>query len=103
PTSVGSLPYCAPEQYAGALPAPTVDVFSWGAVLHQLACGQAGMEPADGVDTSHGGAGQAARTGEPFRRRPVLELKPDFPRRFAAVIDRAVAWEPCLRFADMGE
>lgn len=89
----GTPHFCSPEQFAGVAPSPTDDVFAWGAVLHYLACGDASL------------ADMAAdpALARPVRRLPVCEVNANFPRSVAAVIDRAVAWQPKDRFATMLE
>ena len=88
----GTPPWAGPEQWAGARPDYADDVFSWGAVMHCLACGTASMPPPppDGA-------------WPPFRRAPVAGINPSIPSALAAVIDRAVAWEACTRFSSMRE
>lgn len=90
---LGTPPYYPREQYHSTHPAPTDDIFGWGAVLHHLACGEASVaEMPTGLDWMR-----------PFPRRPVAELRPEFPTALAAVIDRAVAWERADRFESMAE
>lgn len=91
PLSTGTPPFYSKEQYEGERPCPAHDVFSWGAVLYHLAVGDpASKEMPQGKDFFR-----------PFARRPLAELRPDFPQAIASVIDRAVAFEPANRFASM--
>lgn len=93
--SAGSLPalgvgtprFCPPQQYDGESPTPADDVFAWGAVLHDLACGDRSLaaRPSD-------------RDRRPLPREPVCEVNPSFPPPIGAVIDRAVAWERAVRY-----
>ena len=90
PLSIGTPPFYSPEQYAGSPPCPADDIFSWGAVLHFLIAGPA--------STTAMGSGDDFL--EPFRRRPLGELC-TVPDAVAAVVDRAVAWEPGDRYETM--
>lgn len=90
---LGTPPYYPREQFHAEHPSPTDDVFGWGAVLHHLACGEASIaDMPEGLEWMR-----------PFPRKPVAELRPDFPAAIAAVIDRAVAWERQERFTTMAE
>lgn len=93
PLGLGTPPYYSPEQYADAPPAPADDVFAWGAVMHELACGLDSLQ-------QPGADGESLR---PAPRRPVGTIRPAFPAALAAVIDRAVAWERADRYPTMQE
>lgn len=86
--ALGTPATAAPEQWDGARPHPTADVWSWGATLHRVACGPA---PADDGDPA------------PRRHPPVRDVRPCFPAPLAAVIDRALAWDPARRYQSMAE
>lgn len=96
PLSIGTPPFYSAEQYELCHPCPADDVFSWGAVLHYLAAGSAGLQsaPVDLRGDDH---------LRPFARRPVAALAPRLPSAVAAVIDRAVAWERDERYQSMRE
>ncbi|MDQ2638226.1 MAG: protein kinase [Actinomycetota bacterium] len=91
PLSIGSPPFYPPEQYRMQTPAPTDDVFAWGAVLHYLAAGEVSIESMSAQDDFL----------EPFRRKPVRQLNASLPAAVAEVIDRAVAWTPAERYQSM--
>ncbi|MFY9580599.1 MAG: lanthionine synthetase LanC family protein, partial [Gaiellaceae bacterium] len=93
PIGGGTPPFYPREQFDREHPAPSDDVFAWGAVLHYLCCGVASV--ADMPEEDYG--------LRPFARRPVAELRPGFPPRIAGVIDRAVAWERRDRYETMRE
>jgi hypothetical protein len=93
PLSIGTPPFYSPEQFGGARPSPADDVFAWGTVLYHLAGGDATYEQMPKGDDFQ----------KPFPRRPLAEVRPSFPPELAAVIDRAVAWEPGDRFETMAE
>jgi hypothetical protein len=93
PIGGGTPPFYSREQFERQHPAPADDVFAWGAVLNYLCCGEAAL--ADAPVEDHG--------LRPFPRRPVAELRPDFPSTIARVIDRAVAWELRDRYGTMRE
>lgn len=90
-TAAGTPPWAGPEQWSGAAPDPSHDVFSWGAVMHWLACGNDSIPEAP-----------ASGPLRPYRRAPVAERAPLFPPRLAAVIDRAVSWDVSRRYQSMG-
>ena len=92
PLGLGTLPYCGPEQTDGAPPTPADDVFSWGAVMHQLACPHASISMEDG----------ARNPSQPVRREPLGSLRPDLSPAICAVVDRALSWGRDGRYADAG-
>lgn len=94
PRGLGTLDYCAPQQWEGGAPSASDDVFSWGAVMHRLA--SAPRTPA----ASGRGADDRRR---PIEREPVAELRPDLPAGVASVIDRALAWQAADRYPSMVE
>ena len=92
---VGGTPaFCSPEQVAGDQPTPEDDVFSWGAVLHLLACGTISISQL---------TNDRPLALSTMKRKSVALLRPDFPKPIAAVIDRATSWEPNRRYPTMGE
>jgi len=90
PLEGGTPLFVSPEQYACDTPSAAQDVFSWGAVLHLLATGRPPGTPASG----------GARL-RPARREPLRQVQPNVPQPLAAVIDRAVAWQPPDRYPSM--
>ena len=89
PLSIGTPPFYPREQYDGEHPHPADDIFAWGAMLHYLAGGDESLaDMPKGKDLPH-----------PYPRRPLAEVRPTIPKRLAAVIDRAVAWDRADRFS----
>ena len=90
PAGLGTVGFCSPQQWAEAPPAPSDDVFAWGAVVHRLLCGAPEPRPARSLPSTQ-------------PRPPLRTLRPDVPRAVAAVVDRAVAWDAADRYATMAE
>jgi serine/threonine protein kinase len=86
---LGTLPYMAPEQLLGGRADPRSDVYSFGAVLYELAAGE---RPFAG---RHVGAVLEAI----FERDPppVTALRPDLPPPLAQLIGRCLARDPAER------
>jgi len=77
--------------------APTAasDIYSLGVLLYWLVSGRYPVE-ADGLP----GLVQMHKRGE---SRPLLDVRPDVPRAFAQVVERALARDPQQRFASTGD
>lgn len=78
---IGTPTYMAPEQALGHPPTPAVDVFSLGAILYRLVCGQ---PPYSGAT--------ASEVLAKVRHDPVVSLEyraPDAPRELCAIAMRA--------------
>ncbi|MDH5520888.1 MAG: hypothetical protein OEZ14_10200, partial [Acidimicrobiia bacterium] len=71
----------APEQWAGAIVHPKMDIYSLGALMHYLAAGSVRSEPADG--------GQ--------RLIPFAELMESAPMSLTEIVDRMLAQDPADR------
>ena len=71
----------APEQWAGAIVHPKMDIYSLGALMHYLAAGAVRSEPADG--------GQ--------RLIPFAELMESAPMSLTEIVDRMLAQDPADR------
>jgi len=87
----GTPAYMAPEQARGSAVRAETDVWGMGATMFSLITGEyvhAGAPPPDLLTWA------ASRPA-----RPVGELARDLPSELAAVIDRALAFEPEQRFA----
>jgi Tol biopolymer transport system component/tRNA A-37 threonylcarbamoyl transferase component Bud32 len=83
---VGTLYYMSPEQLQGQVVDSRSDIFSVGAVLHEIIAGQrafAGDSPASVV--------AAILTGEP---RAIAELQPKAPARLSRVLAVCLAKDP---------
>jgi serine/threonine protein kinase len=85
---VGRVPYLAPEQLLGEVPAAAADVFSLGVVAYELVGG--GRRPFVGAT-----AAEVAQAIVSARPAPL-----DLPRPIARVIDRCLARSPFERFPD---
>ncbi|NUN13659.1 MAG: protein kinase [Myxococcales bacterium] len=87
---IGTPTYMAPEQASGAPPKPTVDVFSLGAILYRLVCGQ---PPYSGATT--------ADVLEKVRHEPIVPLDvraPHAPRELCAIAMRATSRDAAKRY-----
>ncbi|MCX5195308.1 protein kinase [Streptomyces sp. NBC_00249] len=92
PSGLGTAAYCSREQWAGGLPSPADDVFSWAALMYAVLCGGRAVEKT---------AAEPLR--EPARIPSVRESRPDVPTALAEVIERAGAWEISARYPTMRE
>ncbi len=80
-TMIGTEGYAPPEQYRGEA-TPLVDIYALGATLHHLLTRRdPRMEPPFS-----------------FHERPVRQINPSVSPELAAVIERAVAYDPSGRF-----
>ncbi len=92
---VGTRDYAAPEQLDGR-PAAASDIYALGEVLYAMVTGRG---PYEGVGSDAAEAIEARRTKPP---RP-SGLRADAPKRWDAVIERCLEYEPERRFATAGE
>lgn len=91
---IGTLPYMAPEQFAGLQGDPRTDVYGWGVLALELL---GGVSPAKlfGVE---------ALAGAPLRdAAPRLLDEARVQPRIAAIVRGCLAMQPEDRWADMGE
>jgi TolB-like protein len=90
---IGTAEYMSPEQASGdgSLDGRS-DIFSLGCVLYEML---------SGVPPLSGGSPREVLARR-FRDapRPLRELRPEVPAELEAVVDRALASDPALRFAD---
>ena len=91
----GTMAYIAPEQltdfkYAG----PGVDVFSLGAIFFRIVTG---------AEMYEGGASSLVERVLECPIRSLASVKPDVPAPVASVIDRALARDVNVRYADAGQ
>ncbi len=91
---LGSLPYMAPEQFHGARPAPTMDVYAVGVVLFEMLAGRLPFKAPSTAALIH----QILAAPVP----PFAQVAPDLgvPPRVEQVVRRLLAKDPAERFAD---
>jgi serine/threonine protein kinase len=92
---VGTPAYMSPEQLNGQPADPRADVFAFGVVLYEYACGVHPFEASTPL-------GLAARVLE-SDARPVADGCRHIPPNVAAVVDRCLRKSPAERFATAGE
>jgi serine/threonine protein kinase len=92
---VGTPAYMSPEQLNGQPADPRADVFAFGVVLYEYACGVHPFEASTPL-------GLAARVLE-SDARPVADGCRHIPPSVAAVVDRCLRKSPAERFATAGE
>ena len=87
---IGTVPYMAPERLKGRPATRCSDVFSLGAILHQMATGE----------RPFAGAGDAELVSSILRDRPpsVAEIRPGLPRQLGRIVSRCLAKKPRRRF-----
>ncbi len=92
---VGTPAYAAPELWQGEAATMQSDIFSLGAVLYELCCGQGqgpfGDRPSD--------LRSLAKQMQTATARPIARVAKLIDPRFAAIIDRCVQRDPQARFA----
>ena len=87
----GTPAYMSPEQVRGMPLTPASDQFSLGAVLYRLACGRLPFSASSRPQFAHGIVNE--------RHADIRTYDPSLPAALAALLDRALAKEPCARFA----
>jgi serine/threonine protein kinase/formylglycine-generating enzyme required for sulfatase activity len=88
---VGTPMYMAPEVWRSEAATPRTDIYSLGAVLYELACGE---PPHDAIDLP-----SLQKAALQQDARPLLEVAPELPPAFAAIVDRCLRRDPLQRFA----
>jgi eukaryotic-like serine/threonine-protein kinase len=88
---MGTPAYMAPEQFSGGTVDARTDVFSFGVLVYEYACGE---HPFDGDNF----VARAARVleGSP---EPLASRRPELPASLIALIDRCLKKSPRSRFA----
>jgi serine/threonine-protein kinase len=92
---VGTLCYMSPEQAQGKPADARSDIFSFGAVLYEMATGMRAFTGDNGISML-----SSVLRDEPRR---VLEITPDVPPILSDVIHRCLAKDPADRFQSMNE
>ncbi|HBY58447.1 MAG TPA: hypothetical protein DEH78_01410, partial [Solibacterales bacterium] len=92
---LGTLSYAAPELLTGAEATSRSDVYSLGVLLYEMACGEAPFGRFGGPALV-----PAILSGS---CRPLQDRAPHLPANAIAVVERAMAREPALRYAHAGE
>jgi len=91
----GKLAYLAPEVVRGARPTPHSDQFAVGSMLWEALVGRRAFKGATDFETYK----LVANSEVPKLR----EVQPDVPKKFAALVHRALALDPEKRFASTRE
>lgn len=92
---MGTPAYMSPEQALGEPADHRSDIYSFGAVLYEMATGRTPSRKASQHETMQ------AVINQPHT--PVSELNPSLPASLAAVIDRALSKRPADRYASAAE
>jgi hypothetical protein len=87
----GTPVYLAPEVHAGGAPTVSADIYSLGVLLFYLVTGTYPVQDS------------AWDTRGPRSRHLLRDLRPDLPKAFVHVVERAMAEQPEARYATAGE
>jgi serine/threonine protein kinase len=91
----GSPAYMSPEQVQGHELDPRSDLYSLGAVMYEMLCGQRPFRA--------GALGKLLRQVVQSAPEPLREVRPEIPEELAAVVDRALQKEPGKRYRNGAE
>ena len=91
----GSPAYMSPEQVQGHELDPRSDLYSLGAVMYEMLCGQRPFRA--------GALGKLLRQVVQSAPEPLREVRPEVPEELAAVVDRALQKEPGKRYRNGAE
>lgn len=87
----GTPLYLAPELFSGSAPTVASDIYSLGVLIFHLVTG---AYPVNGKSYEDIERQQNGTTG----RRRLRDLRPDLPRSFTTIVDRAIADRPEARY-----
>lgn len=91
----GSPAYMSPEQVLGQDLDPRSDLYSLGAVMYEMLCGQRPFRA--------GALGKLLRQVVQSAPEPLVEVRPDLPPELVAVVERALQKEPGNRYRNGAE